>query len=44
MGPTGLLRTHFYTLSPDARKQLHTEMDAFRRMTKVIEQVLEPEG
>jgi PadR family transcriptional regulator, regulatory protein PadR len=44
-GMTGLnRRARFYTLTRDGRKQLGAEVDAFRRMTRAIERVLEPEG
>ena len=44
-GTTGLKRrARFYTLTRDGRKQLGAEVQEFRRMTKAIERVLEPEG
>ena len=44
-GTTGLhRRARFYTLTRDGRKQLGSEMEEFRAMTRAIERVLEPEG
>jgi DNA-binding PadR family transcriptional regulator len=44
-GTTGLnRRARFYTLTRDGRKQLGSEMEEFRTMTRAIERVLEPEG
>src|SRR5262245_49922252 len=44
-GTTGLnRRARFYTLTRAGHQQLGAEMDEFRRITKAIERVLEPEG
>ncbi len=44
-GTTGLKRrARFYKLTRDGRKQLGAEMEEFRRVTRAIENVLEPEG
>ena len=44
-GKTGLnRRARFYKLTRDGRKQLGAEMEEFRRVTRAIENILEPEG